>query len=372
MKILYVTTISNTMRFFTDHINMLLDQGHTVDFACNIVKPINSELVEHGCRVYNIEFQRKPLKKKNAIAYRKLKRIIKDEKYDVVHTHTPIAAMLTRLACKNMKDLKVIYTAHGFHFFKGAPFKNWLLYFPVEWWFAKYTDVLITINNEDYTRVNKFIKTGRIEYVPGVGLNTDKITGTVVDKNQKKSELGVNDDAIIVLSVGELNKNKNHETVIKALARLNNPKIMYLICGVGPLEKYLRGLIKELGMERQIKLMGYRTDIIKICLVSDVFVFPSYREGLSVALMEAMASGLAIVCSNIRGNSDLIDDNKGGTLVEPYDIDRYCEAIKNLYGSLELRENFGEYNKTKIKHYSTQNVLAEMKRIYQYLDYQQH
>ena len=174
MKILYVTTISNTMGFFTSHINMLLDKGHTVDMACNLVKPINSQLIERGCKIYQMDFSRTPLNRTNYKAYKDLKKLILEEKYDLVHTHTPVASAITRLVCKNIKGTKVFYTAHGFHFHKGAPIKNWLIYYPLEKWLAKYTDTLITINKEDYERAKSKFKAKRVEYIPGVGLDIDK------------------------------------------------------------------------------------------------------------------------------------------------------------------------------------------------------
>ena len=228
MKILYVTTISNTVNaFLIPHIQFLIEQGHQVDVAFNIVQEVNSELIELGCKVHNLQFQRSPLKKQNYIAFKKLKKLIQDEKYDLVHTHTPVASACVRLACKSMKNVKVIYTTHGFHFFKGAPLKNWLLYYPIERWLARYTDVLITISKEDYARAKKSFKAGRVEYIPGVGLDTKRFSKVVVDKLAKRREIGVPEDAFVLLSVGELNKNKNHETVIKAVEKLKNPNQKY-------------------------------------------------------------------------------------------------------------------------------------------------
>ncbi|RKQ34282.1 glycosyltransferase family 4 protein [Oceanobacillus halophilus] len=364
MKILYVTTISNTMGFFTDHINMLLDQGHTVDMACNMVKPINSELIRRGCKVYNLEFQRSPLRKENYSAYRKLKKLIHDEKYDLVHTHTPIASFCARLACRNMDNVKMIYTAHGFHFFKGAPLKNWLLYYPSERWMAKYTNVIITINKEDYERANSSFKAKSVKYVPGVGIETKRFSEVNVDKTIKRRDLGVPDGAYIMLSLGELNRNKNHETVIKAVAKLNNPNYYYLICGQGPYENQLKELIEELGLKEQVKLLGYRNDIAEICKVSDVFIFPSFREGLSVALMEAMASGLSVICSDIRGNRDLIINDKGGYLVNPNDVDGFAMYIDKILKSPMLRDEFSFFNQNRIKKFDKNNVLKNISNIY--------
>lgn len=365
MKILYVSTISNTINaFMIPHIKMLFEQGHHVDIACNIQREIDKGLVELGCRVHDISFSRSPLNKTNLKAYQNLKKLIVDQKYDLVHTHTPVASAITRLVCKNIKGTKVFYTAHGFHFHKGAPLKNWLIYYPLEKWLAKYTDTLITINKEDYERAKSKFKAKRVEYIPGVGLDIDKFRNVVVDKADKRQELGLPEDAFIVLSVGELNKRKNHEIIIRAIEKLKNPDIHYVICGKGPLESYLNNLAVEIGIGKNVHLLGYRPDVPEIYKVSDVFVFPSYREGLPVSIMEAMAAGLPVVCSNIRGNSDLIEYGKGGYLVSPSDVDEFAKRIKELRTDSSLRSKFVTFNQKNIQKYSLFNAIGKLVSIY--------
>ncbi|MDG4850877.1 glycosyltransferase family 4 protein, partial [Peribacillus frigoritolerans] len=349
--------------FLIPHIELLLDQGHHVDIACNLKSEISPCLIERGCKVFDLEFQRTPLAKQNHRAYKKMVKLLKNGDYDLVHTHTPVASVFTRLACKKFKNIKVIYTAHGFHFFKGASYKNWLLYYPIERWLARYTDVLITINKEDYERAKKSFKAERVEYIPGVGLNIQRFSETLVDKKTKRNEISIPEDAFVVLSVGELNQNKNHETIIKAISKLNNPNIYYVICGQGPLNKYLSNLISELSIENQVKLLGKRNDIAEICKMSDVFVFPSFREGLSVALMEAMASGLPIICSDIRGNRDLIENKKGGYLVNPTDFIEFARYIEMILLSEESAA-MAKHNKEIIKSFSNSNVYKRIQEIY--------
>ncbi|HCS76055.1 MAG TPA: glycosyltransferase family 1 protein, partial [Clostridiales bacterium] len=258
----------------------------------------------------------------------------------------------------------VVYTAHGFHFYNGAPWLNWLLYYPIEKWLSRYTDVLITINKEDYERAKRSFKAGRIEYVPGVGVDVEKYGSVDIDRKAKRKELELAEDDFVLVSTGELNDNKNHKTIIHAVHGLNNSSVKYLICGQGPLQNGLLQLVQELGLEHQVMLLGYRTDIIEINHIADVFVFPSFREGLSVALMEAMACGLPVVCSDIRGNRDLIEDGKGGFTVEPEDVAGFSKSIKLLLEDASLGESLGYYNKSKIKSYDTKIVLEKMKNIY--------
>ncbi|AQS52641.1 Putative glycosyltransferase EpsD [Jeotgalibaca dankookensis] len=365
MKILYVSTISNTINtFLIPHIKMLIEKGHTVDVACNIQREIDPLLLEYGCKIYDLSFSRSPFDRGNYKAYKELKKIVTGEQYDIIHTHTPIASAIVRVACKNIKQTRVFYTAHGFHFYKGAPIKSWMIYYPIEKALSRYTDTLITINKEDYkTAKNKF-NAKKTEYIAGVGLNMERFEHIVVDKETKKKELGVPVDSQVLLSIGELNKNKNHEIVIEAIAKLHNEKIHYIICGEGPLNDYLINLSEKLGIERQIHLTGLRKDIPEICKASDVFVFPSIREGLSVALMESMASGLPVICTNIRGNSDLIENKKGGFLIRSGDADAWAKYINELTSSNELKKKFSCFNLEKIKKFSIVNILSFTEKIY--------
>lgn len=365
MKILYVSTLSNTVNaFMIPHIKLLIEQGHHVDVACNIDRDISPSLTDRGCEVFDIEFQRSPISKHNYVAYKKLKRLIQEKKYEIVHTHTPVASMCVRLACKNMKNVRVMYTAHGFHFFKGAPLKNWLFYFPIEYWLSRYTDVLITINKEDYERANRVFKAKSVKYIPGVGLDTKEISQVIVDRLVKRRELDVDENSFIILSVGELNKNKNHETVIKAVAKLNNPNVFFIICGQGALEGYLRNLSKKLGVENQVKLLGYRKDIAGICKAADVFAFPSKREGLGMAALEAMASGLPIITSNIHGIVDYSINGVTGYSYSPMDVYGFAEGFSLLDNNLEERLRIGNANLEYVKRFNLSNVLENLSDIY--------
>lgn len=365
MKILYVTTISNTVNaFLIPHIKMFIEDGHQVDVAFNIEQEIKPEIYEMGCKIHQLPLQRAPLKKDNFRACKMLKKIILSEGYDLVHTHTPVASAIVRLVCRSLNNVRVFYTAHGFHFFNGSPIINWLVYYPVEKWLARYTDILITINNEDYDRAKNKFKTKRVVYVPGVGIDLKKFNIVEIDRALIRSQLGLQENAFVILSVGELNKNKNHDVIIKAIAKINNLDIHYVVCGEGQLKEYLKVLSEDLGIENNVHLLGFRNDMPEIWKIADLVAFPSYREGLSVALMEAMANRLSVVCSNIRGNSDLIEDGKGGYLVEPEDIEGFAKYIKNLIEDSRLRSEQGEFNHKKIGKYSIDNVLKEMEEIY--------
>ena len=348
-KVLYVTTISNTIdSFLIPHIKMLIEKEYMVDCACCLKRNIDKTLIKMGVKIYDIPFSRNPMAFSNIKAFKELIKIQKKNNYDIIHVHTPVAAFWVRLLKLRFKKLTVMYTAHGFHFYKGAPLKNWILYYTAEKIVSKLTDTLITINDEDYIFAKKKMYAKRIEYVHGVGIDLRKFSGVNVDKNKKREELGIPKNAILLLSVGELNNNKNHATVIRAIEGLD---VYYLIAGKGSNESKLNDLVKKLSMVERVKLL----------IASDVFVFPSFREGLSVSLMEAMASGKPAVVSRIRGNIDLINEN-GGILFNPHKIDDCRNSIIRVINA--DREKMGRYNREKIKKFRIKNVLDEIYGIY--------
>lgn len=363
VKILMVSTISNTINtFLIPHIKMLVENGNKVDVAFNIEQDVNPELKELGCKIYEFPFNRLVHKNRFLELIKQVRVLIQTEKYDLVHTHTPIASAIIRLACKNLPHTKVLYTAHGFHFYDGAPMKNWVIYYSTEKILSRYTDVLITINEEDYNRAKKF-QAKRVECVPGVGVNTSIKKMSVSEKKILKKDLGINSNNVFV-SVGELNNNKNHKIVIEALATIKKLDFQYLIIGSGPNKLLLENMINEFGLQKKIKLLGFRNDVNSILQVSDAFIFPSFREGLSKALMEAMTLGLPAIVSNIRGNTDLIDHNKGGFLFPPNDSFLLSQQLTKLINEPSIRKNFSLYNVEKIQQFSTEKVLERMKEIY--------
>lgn len=367
-KVLVVATVVklHIMVFHIPYLEWFKKNGYEVHVAARNDYDNKEECGIPFCdKFYDLPFERSPLRKNNFFVYKELKNIINENEYDLIHCHTPVGGALGRLAASKArkKGSSVIYTAHGFHFYKDAPLLNWLVYYPVERWLARYTDVIITINKEDYEIAKTKFKAKEVKYVPGIGIDLKKFNTVKINKDLKRNELDLPKDAFLILSIGELNKNKNHEVVIKAIARINNPKIHYVICGQGQLKDYLSRLSKELGIKKQVHLLGFRKDIPEICKISDLFVFPSFREGLSVALMEAMANGIPVVCSKIRGNSDLIEDGKGGYLVEPNDVDEFRKAIDRMISDYQLRSEFSSNNLNQISKYSIENVLTQMQEI---------
>ncbi len=370
-------------QFNMPNITLLQSMGYEVHIACNFekgstcnteaIKRLRGKLAALQMKCFQIDFSRSGVSLTSHVkAYRQIEQIIKENNYIFIHCHSPIGGAIGRMVAHKYK-VKVIYTAHGFHFFKGAPLKNWLLYYPVEKLCSRWTDVLITINKEDYALAKKKMHAKKVEYVPGVGVDTARFMVGRREKNRERirAEFGVPEEAKLLLSVGELNENKNHETALRALAGLSGVregKVYYAIVGTGELEEKLKALIRRLNLEGRFFLPGFRDDIAAFYDAADAFIFPSYREGLSVALMEAMASGLPVICSRIRGNTDLIIERRGGIFCSPVNVNEFKAAIQRLINDRGRCARMGNFNRKRIEKFSIQVVNKKMKTIYKSLE----
>jgi glycosyltransferase involved in cell wall biosynthesis len=360
-KVLIIASVASMIdQFNMPNIDILQKKGYEVHVATNFeygstsskqrVGEFKRELMKLNVTYYQVDFSRNITDiLANIKAYKLIKNLMLKNNYEFVHCHSPIGGVCGRLAAHSTSTF-VIYTAHGFHFFKGAPFKNWLLFYPIERFLARYTDVLITINKEDYKRAKNF-NAKNVIYIPGVGVDTKKFSKMVVDRLNKRKELGVPKDAVLILSVGELNKNKNHETIIKAIAKINNPHVYYVICGQGVLESYLIELATSLAIANQVKLIGFRTDVKEIYKVADIFAFPSKREGLGLAALEAMASGLPLITSNIHGIVDYSVDGDTGFTCVPNDVNEFSRAINKLIIDKEEMKRMSNNNLRNVQYF---------------------
>ncbi len=305
--------------------------------------------------------------KDNWRAYRNLCRYLKDNpQIEVIHCNTPIGGVVGRLAGKKYNK-KVVYTVHGFHFFKGAPLFNRTVLKWIEQWLAHYTDILITINQEDFESSQKFKlkKGGKAVYVPGVGIDlTSFCPLSDSEKENKRTELGLLLKDFVLISIGDLNDNKNTATIISALQKTPD-NCHILICGEGPLKQNLISLAKEKGVDTRCHFLGFRKDIKDLLYISDAFVMASKREGLPRSTMEAMAAGLPCIVSDIRGNRDLIENGKGGFLIEATDPSGFANALLKLIGDRVLRQNMSEYNKEKIKEFDIDKIKGKLLGVFE-------
>ncbi len=376
-KMLMTASVASMIDLFNmNNIEILQSMGYEVHVAANFqagnitsrerVSEFKEKLISLGIKVFDIPIPRNLSAVGSIIkSCRMFQKIYAENHYKLIHCHSPIGGVLARLCARKIRKkdgAKLIYTAHGFHFYKGAPLSCWLLYYPIERLCSIFTDLLITINQEDFLFAKKHLRSKDTVYVQGVGVDLLKFSEKS-SPEKLRAELGIPNDALSAITVGELNKNKNQKTIIKAIHK-NNSDIHYILAGFGREEQRLYKLSKKFGIAERVHFLGYRNDISALFCCVDLFCFPSFREGLSLSLMEAMTSGLPILCSDIRGNRDLIVDGKGGFLCPPRDVLAFAERLKILNNDPALRESFGAFNAERAKFFSSDAVRTKMREIY--------
>lgn len=375
-KVLILASVASMVdQFILPNIKLLIDMGFDVDVACNFIEGNNcsdekvlqlkAQLNRMGVAVYQVDFARNVFNlAMNLRAFRQTYILMKTNRYRFVHCHSPVGGLCGRLAGR-IVHTKIIYTAHGFHFYKGAPILNWLIYYPIEKFLSCYTDVLITINREDNENAKKFYAK-RVEYIPGVGINTDKIKSITIDRKQKRGELGISEDALLLISVGELNKNKNHVSVIRAISQLENEKVHYVIAGQGCLKQFLTDEVRLLGIDKQVQLLGYRNDIYELCKCADIFIHTSLREGLGLAPLEGMASGLPLISSYVGGIKDYtLNGITGICIADPLNVNEIKTAIDILMNNPKMMINCGNNNKNIAERFNIEISLKATRQIYE-------
>lgn len=376
-KVLIVASVVSFIEWFNkENVEFLKEELNCeVHIACNFDYMNDTDVIRtekyieqlkgKGIVLHNIAFARSPLGSDNCRAYKELKAIINAEKFDLIHCHTPTVSMMTRLAAKKARKQGsiVMYTCHGFHFHKASSKKNWLLYYPVEKFLSKYCDYIVTINKEDYNRAKTF-HCKNVRYIPSVGVDINRIKKLKINKAEKKESIGVPADKTLIISAGELIERKNHEVIIRALAKIDNPDVYYAIAGKGPLKDYLSDLAKELGVFERVIFLGFRTDVFELYYAADISAFPSKIEGLGLAGVEAMAAGVPLVSSNVHGILDYVIDGKTGYAIDPKDVDGYAKAIKKLVDDPALRESMKSDCLAAVEPFEITNALNVMWDIY--------
>lgn len=357
-KVLFTATVdSHILQFHLPYLKWFKEQGYEVHVATN-----GDEKIPYCDVKHKITFERSPVKTNNINAIFKLKKIIEKEEFQIIHTHTPMGSVVTRLAAKNARKkykTRVIYTAHGFHFFKGAPLINWIVFYPIEKYLSKYTDCLITINEEDYNLAKAKFKAKKIELVNGVGVDENKFDFKMSDeeKHELRQNLGLKDNDFVIIYVAELSKRKNQGMLIKTVKKLideSKDNIKVILPGIDSRNGYYQEMTKKLEIEKNIKFLGYRKDIPKLLKISNLYVSTAKQEGLPVNIIEAMFSGLPIIATDCRGNRDVAEK-----VVNIDNINELYESIKKYINSEEKYISSEITNKYKLK-----NIIKEMVKIY--------
>lgn len=333
-KVLFVCTYGDFLvSFELSNINIYLSMGYEVHCAANFFENRYNRKTEAlkklGLVIHNVPFVRKPWNLKIFGNVRLLNKIVKDNKIDVIDVHNAVCGVIARHVGAKCKVKKIIYTPHSFFFYKGCPNKNSIIFKSVEKHYAKKTDLLVTINKEDYEAASKMKVRGKVIYVPGIGINVNKIANYIVNKASFIEEFGIKENEKVFVSIGELIARKNHILAINALSKIENKNFKYIICGFGEEDKTLREVCKERGIDKNVIFAGYREDVYNILHNSDFFLFPSKQEGLPVALMEAMASKTLCIVSDIRGNVDLIENEISGYVFDHDDVNEFTKSINN-------------------------------------------
>lgn len=369
-KALIVTRVSGFVpQFEMNNVNILKDMGYEIHYAANYEAVVygkdNKRLMNTGIKRHHIPFVRSPFSREVVSCYKRLKQLMLQEEFDLIHCHMPMTGVLARQAAKAVykktnRKIPVLYTAHGFHFYKGAPLGNWMYYF-LEKYYARFTDRLILINEEDFQRGKKFKVRGKVEHIPGIGMKT---LGDMEEGFDVHQAYNIPKENKIVVSVGELTTRKNHETVIKAMDWFRKDPVTYIICGTGPLQGALEKMVQEMHLEKKVIFAGYCTNVSDILRQADIFAFPSKQEGLPVAVMEAMQAGLPVLALNIRGNNELIRDGLGGFLFDEDLVEDYVRGIHYFLMYPDEGERMGKCNKENVQKFSIEHVDKEMRRIY--------
>ena len=360
-KILLTCTDLMAVQFFIDHIKYWVEKDCLVDVVCSPVGNRVDELAKKletlpSVMVRTVHLSRSPFKLSNFKGYKQLKKIINIESYDCVVTNEPVMGLVTRLAVRN-SGCKVVYIAHGFHFYKGNSRLKNLIYRTIEKFAARYTDVLVTINHEDFEASKKFKlkKGGSFKYIPGIGVNLKRFAPVNAEKREElRNALGIKPNEIALVAVAELNQNKNQQFLIQGIANIKNDKIKLFLIGKGDEAENLVELSKSLGVENQVVLLGYRHDVPQILPAFDIGTSASVREGLGLNLIEEMSCGLPIIASKNRGHKDIVESN-GGFLFEQNDVDGFVKTLAILFDK-EQRVKMGNFNLESCRRFELEKV----------------
>lgn len=360
-KLLITSTELMMIQFLVPHVKYLSENGFRVEIACSDVggrmEDVRNALEGVVDAIHVLCLERSPVNPRNILGYQDMRKLLHENHYDVIWTNEPVMGVVTRLAANKYrrKGTKVVYMVHGFHFYKGSGLASWLMYCPIETIMSRCMDTLVTINWEDYHWAETHLRVPRLEHIDGIGVDFSRLCDADC-RDAKREELGIAPDELMILSVGELQTRKNHEVMIRAVAKLNNPKVRYMICGRGELLESLQKLAEELGIRDRVSFLGYRKDVPQIMRAADIYAHPSKREGLGLASLEAMACGLPLVTSNVQGIPDYVENGFTGFMCDPTDVDGFAEHLRLLIRDKVLREQISATNLQQSERYAVAQI----------------
>jgi len=365
-KVLFVSHTTNFIKFNLPYMKWFRDQGWLVHYASAEEEPFPDDVCDAHFR---ISFQRSPYSADNIVAYKQIKELIDNQNYQIIHCHTPVGGAVTRLAARDARKrgTKVIYTAHGFHFYRGAPKRNWMLYYPVEKYLSRYTDCLVTINSEDYSIAQRNFYSPCMK-IDGIGIDLNKFCpcSCVQEREKERIALGFSPDDFLLIYAGELNQNKNQFILIKSIKDICSqiPNVKLLLAGEGCEEQNYKQLVHNLGLSEHVIFLGYRNDIATLFRISDLCVASSIREGFGLNLVEAMASGLPLVASRNRGHTQIVHEGTNGFLFDLDDLDSLNKSIYMLYSDDVLYNKMSKQNTMDAQQYNVDKIVDIMGKTY--------
>lgn len=371
-RLLIVTTVPATIdAFLAPYVAHFNASGWEVDVA-TADGPLSALVVGASSAIHRIPWSRRATDLSGvARAIRMVRRIVRDGRYDIVHVHTPIAASVTRSAIGTIAPSRrpaVVYTAHGFHFQPGSPLRKRLLPQVVEWLGGRCTDRLIVINEADQKTAEqlRLVRPGRVVCMPGIGIDLswyDTTPELIMRAGRVRTELKLAPHDSLIVLVGELSSRKGQTRAIEALARLGRDDVHLALAGDGPLRAALEAQVNELGLTDQVHLLSHVADVRPLVLASRAMTLPSHREGLSRAVLEALALGVPVVGSDIRGIADSVRPD-GGILVPPGDIAALTEAFRTVIDSLPPEPAAQGAIRVRMERYSLASIIAAHEALY--------
>lgn len=366
-RILYVATSDVHLKAFHEpYLEWLQSEGHVVDIAAENRGQISLRGVN---RYHWLRIPRTPWTRQMLRTLRSLRGIIANGQYDLVHCHTPIASALTRLACTGFRKNggTVLYTAHGFHFAKGGPWRHWFIYYPVEWLLSALTDAIIVINSEDFTFIDGKMLHKRSFRIPGIGVQSDRFKPISSEHvASQRADLGLSPDCFLVLYTAEFSPSKNHMFLIESMEHLTKriPSFMLLLAGKGILLDKIMEQVEKRALAPYVKFLGFRTDVNKFAQVVDVGVSTSAREGLGIGLLEQMSCGVPVVASDNKGHREFLKHGVSGLMFEQGDHNAFISSVVSLYENPEMRRRLGRAGADEATRFSVSSSLSAMQAIY--------
>lgn len=366
-RMLVTSTDLMMIQFLVPHVQNLAEHGFEMEIACSNVggrlEEIRAKLKGYVKAIHVVRLVRSPASLINLKGYQDMKKIVDNGHYDIIWTNEPVMGVVTRLAARKVrkKGTKVLYMVHGFHFYKGAPKLNWMIFYPIEKAASRFCDVIVTINKEDYMRAKKF-HARKVKYIHGIGIDMSRLHPAERQCDIRK-ELGIAGNSFLILSVGELLPRKNQQIIIKALGRLKDQEIHYILCGKGKKKQELINLSQKNGIQDRVHFLGYRKDVADIYGQTDILALPSRREGLGLAGLEGMYCGLPLISSNINGIRDYMENGRTGFMYDPDDVEGFAEGIRKMKNSPDLRKKCGIYNRRVVIPYCIENSKQEVLKL---------